>query len=98
MPNSRWSRIGNAAQASIGVFMVFRGVYTPFKIPLIICISNHLPHSSVYQEKVISLYSLYLHEYKNVHIITNSVNVILVFPIFVSSIKQITLYSCLLMP
>ena len=57
MPNSRWSRIGNAAQASIGIFMVFRGVHTLFKIPLIICISNHLPRSSVYQGKVVPLYA-----------------------------------------
>lgn len=55
MPNSRWSRIGNAAQASIGLFMVFHGVHAPVKIPLIICISNHLPRSSVYQEIVVPL-------------------------------------------
>ena len=39
-------------QASIDVFMVFRGVYTPIKNPLIVCISNHLPRSSVFQETV----------------------------------------------
>lgn len=42
-------------QASIDVFMVFRGVYTPIKNPLIVCISNHLPRSSVFQEKVVPL-------------------------------------------
>jgi riboflavin biosynthesis protein ribD len=35
--------------------MVFRGVYTPIKNPLIVCISNHLPRSSVFQEKVVPL-------------------------------------------
>jgi diaminohydroxyphosphoribosylaminopyrimidine deaminase/5-amino-6-(5-phosphoribosylamino)uracil reductase len=35
--------------------MVFRGVYTPIKNPLIVCISNHLPRSSVFQEKVVLL-------------------------------------------
>ena len=55
MPNSRWSRIGNAAQASIGVFIVFHGVHAPVKIPLIICISNHLLRSSVFQEIVVTL-------------------------------------------
>lgn len=54
-PDFRWSRIGNVTQASIDVFMVFRGVYTPIKNPLIVCISNHLPRSSVFQEKVVPL-------------------------------------------
>lgn len=54
-PDFRWSRIGNAIQVSIDVFMVFRGVYTPIKNPLIVCISNHLPRSSVFQEKVVPL-------------------------------------------
>jgi len=35
--------------------MVFRGVYTPIKNPLIVCISNHLPRSSVFHEKVVLL-------------------------------------------
>jgi len=35
--------------------MVFRGVYTPIKNPLIVCISNHFPRSSVFQEKVVLL-------------------------------------------
>ncbi|WP_291535248.1 type II toxin-antitoxin system RelE/ParE family toxin [Bacteroides sp.] len=59
MPKFRWSRLDNAAQASIGIFMVFRGVHAPFKNPLIICISNHLPRSSIYQEKVVFLYRKY---------------------------------------
>lgn len=50
-PDFRWSRIGNAIQVSIGVFMAFRGVYTPIKKSFnCLYLSNHLPRSSVFQE------------------------------------------------
>lgn len=49
--------------------MVFRGVHTPFKIPLIICISNHLPRSSVFQEIVVPL--------QGRHILSHNSNIIM---------------------